>query len=58
MKTLFKIMNWNHFKLKAHNNKPYYNLIEVRGFRTALIETYAGQRSVVRFYWSIFKIKI
>lgn len=58
---LFKKFNWNHFKIKADNDytKPYYKkIIQIRGFRTALIENYCGTRSVNRFYWKIGKFNI
>lgn len=53
---LFKIINWNHFKIKAHNGKPYYKkIIKLKGFRTAVVDTYNGKRSTNRFYWTIGK---
>lgn len=55
---LFKKFNWNHFKLKALNDekKPYYkNIIQIKGFRSALVENYCGNRSINRFYWKIGK---
>lgn len=55
---LFKKINWNHFKMKVDENddRPYYKkIIQIRGFRSALIENYCGNRSVSRFYWKIGK---
>ncbi len=52
----FKIINWNHFKQKAHNGKPYYKaIIKIKGFRTAIVDRYDGNRSTNRFYWRVGK---
>lgn len=47
--------------MKADNDetKPYYKkIIQISGFRTALVENYCGTRSVNRFYWKIGKYNI
>lgn len=47
----FKIINWNHFRIKAHNGKPRIKkIIKIKGFKTALIEEYNGNRCISRFY--------
>jgi hypothetical protein len=52
----FRIINWNHFKIKAHNGKPRIKrIIKLKGFRTALIEEYNGNRCTSRFYWCVGK---
>lgn len=52
----FRIINWNHFKMKAHNGKPRIKrIIKLKGFRTALIEEYDGNRCTSRFYWRVGK---
>lgn len=52
----FKIINWNHFRIKAHNGKPRIKrIIKLKGFRTALIEEYNGNKSTSRFYWRVGK---
>jgi hypothetical protein len=52
----FKIINWNHFRLKSHNGKPRIKrIIKLKGFRTALIEEYDGNRCISRFYWRVGK---
>lgn len=59
IKFLFKVINWNHFKMKAHNGKPYYkSIVKVKGFRTAIVDRYDGQRSACRFYWHVGKYYI
>ena len=48
----FRMINWNHFRIKAHNGKPRIKrIIKLKGFRTALIEEYNGNRCTSRFYW-------
>lgn len=38
---LFKLLHWNHFKIKTHNGKyRIKRIIRLKGFRTALIEEY------------------
>jgi hypothetical protein len=50
----FKMINWNHFKIKTSDGKPYYNkIIKLKGLRTAVVENYYGQKSTCRFYWTI-----
>jgi len=49
----FKLINWNHFRHMDSN----YKIIEIRGFRTAVIDGY-GQRKISRFYWTIFGYNI
>jgi hypothetical protein len=50
----FRIINWNHFRIKAHNGKPRIKrIIKLKGFRTALIEEYNGNRCTSRFYWRV-----
>ena len=50
----FKIINWNHFRLKSYNGKPYYKkIVRIKGFRTAVVDSYDGNRTTNRFYWSI-----
>ena len=52
----FRIINWNHFRIKAHNGKPRIKrIIKLKGFRTALIEEYNGNRRTSRFYWRVGK---
>ena len=52
----FRIINWNHFRIKAHNGKPRIKrIIKLKGFRTALIEEYDGNRCTSRFYWRVGK---
>ena len=52
----FKIINWNHFKMKSDNGKPYYkSIIKIKGFRTAVVDRYDGNRSTNRFYWRVGK---
>jgi len=52
----FKIINCNHFKMKAHNGKPYYkSIVKIKGFRTAVVDRYDGNRSTNRFYWRVGK---
>jgi hypothetical protein len=52
----FRIINWNHFKIKAHNGKPRIKrIIKLKGFRTAVIEEYNGNRYTSRFYWRVGK---
>ena len=52
----FRIINWNHFRIKAHNGKPRIKrIIKLKGFRTALIEEYNGNRCTSRFYWRVGK---
>jgi hypothetical protein len=58
---LFRLINWNHFRLKTEHDipKPYYKrIIKLKGFRTALVENYCGQKSITRFYWKIGKFNI
>ena len=53
---LFKKLNWNHFKMTVDENddRPYYKeIVQIRGFRTAMVTNYCGNRSVNRFYWKI-----
>ncbi len=52
----FRMINWNHFRIKAHNGKPRIKrIIKLKGFRTALIEEYDGNRCTSRFYWRVGK---
>jgi hypothetical protein len=52
----FRVINWNHFRIKAHNGKPRIKrIIKLKGFRTALIEEYNGNRCTSRFYWRVGK---
>jgi hypothetical protein len=52
----FKIINWNHFRIKSHNGKPRIKrIIKLMGFRTALVEEYDGNRCISRFYWRVGK---
>jgi hypothetical protein len=52
----FRIINWNYFRIKAHNGKPRIKrIIKLKGFRTALIEEYDGNRCTSRFYWRVGK---
>jgi len=47
---VFQLLHWRHFKAKSHDQtKPYYTIIEIRGFRKALIDTYFGERSTIIF---------
>ena len=47
---IFQLVHWNHFKEKSHDQtKPYYTIIEIRGFQKALIESYFGERKIVTF---------
>ena len=54
----FKIIHWQHFGKKAWNGKPYYNLIAIRGFRTATVDNFCGDRSTNIFYWKIGNVYI
>lgn len=56
LRWVFIIINWNHFRIKAHNGKPRIKrIIKLKGFRTALIEEYNGNRCTSRFYWRVGK---
>lgn len=55
----FRVINWNHFRIKSHNGKPRIKrIIKLKGFRTALIEEYNGNRCTARFYWRVGKYYI
>jgi hypothetical protein len=56
---LFKTINWNHFRMKAHNGKPYYKqIVKIKGFRTAVVDRYDGARTTNRFCWTIGKYNL
>ena len=51
---LFRLINYQHLKEKTLNGKPYIKkIIEINGFRTALIEMYDGQRKKCLFMFKI-----
>jgi hypothetical protein len=54
----FKLLHRGRFKQKAWNGKPYIKLIAILGLRTAIVESYSGQRSKNSFYWKIGKYHI
>ncbi|MEI6425862.1 MAG: hypothetical protein WCO66_00770 [Candidatus Absconditabacteria bacterium] len=50
MKTLFQWLHWKHFNQKAPDGKtPYYEIIEIKSWNAALVDTYYGQRSKIIF---------
>lgn len=56
---LFKLINWNHFKQKHKNGKPYYTkIVKIKGFRTAVVDNIWGERANIRFYWTVGKYSL
>jgi hypothetical protein len=52
----FKAIHWQHFK-DTWNGKPRYKLLEIYGFRTALVDNVC-QRCRVTFYFKVGKYYI
>jgi hypothetical protein len=56
---LFKVVNWNHFRIRHSNGKRYYTkIVKIKGFRTAVVDNICGGRTTNRFYWTIGKYSL
>lgn len=55
---LFKMINWNHFRIKYNGKRYYTKIIKVKGFRTAVVDNICGGRTTNRFYWTIGKYNL